>query len=305
MPEKGANTRRYGTISITQSVWKYAEMNRVSTFLTIIFIGFCVGLLMSIGQPVPFGVVTSDSMSPTLTQGDIYLGIPPMLTDVTTGDIIVFEGEDGWTVHRVVESTPEGYLTKGDANPFTDQATGVPPVPHHGVVASIPEWGGRPLALSGLPVQDDLTMTAIITVGIITIILSVDTGRSVRAPSPRSIGALAASIPVLGWLLGGVRSPPHADTELVNAGLVPIMAVLHREVTSPDVVILWPRQRVDLTEYIGYELLVGVGHPGLVERFTQFDPLLGIIMVSSSTGLFMYAIAHITATILPPAPPRR
>lgn len=42
------------------------------------------------------------------------------------GDLIIFRNgneqiDDEWTMHRVVDETQEGYVTKGDANPVVDQ----------------------------------------------------------------------------------------------------------------------------------------------------------------------------------------
>jgi len=35
---------------------------------------------------------------------------------------------DSITTHRVVDEAERGYITRGDANPFTDQDSGEPPV---------------------------------------------------------------------------------------------------------------------------------------------------------------------------------
>jgi signal peptidase len=98
-------------------------------------------------SPIHLSYVTSDSMAPTLETGDAYLvvdgGTP------STGDILVFDAETraGYTTHRVVEVTPEGYLTQGDANPTTDQAAGEPPVTEDQTLGTVLTVGDRPLAV--------------------------------------------------------------------------------------------------------------------------------------------------------------
>lgn len=87
------------------------------------------------GFPSPVSYVETDSMEPQLEPGDGFIGIPkPLAGDITSGDVITFRaqsvGGGGLTTHRVVAETEEGYITKGDNNPFTDQEAdaGEPPV---------------------------------------------------------------------------------------------------------------------------------------------------------------------------------
>ncbi|GAB7021255.1 signal peptidase I [Halostagnicola bangensis] len=101
-------------------------------FVLVLFIGLTlVGQL--IGQPMLVFVETG-SMEPTLDPGDGYVAVPAMFAgEVSEGDVILFEAEelgDGGelTTHRVDRVTDEGYITKGDANPFTDQEDEEPPV---------------------------------------------------------------------------------------------------------------------------------------------------------------------------------
>ncbi len=90
-----------------------------------------VGQLL--GQPILLGFVETGSMEPTIDTGDGFVAIPSELTDdPEPGDVIVFEATNiqggGLTTHRVVEETSQGYVTRGDANPFTDQDSGEPHV---------------------------------------------------------------------------------------------------------------------------------------------------------------------------------
>lgn len=95
-----------------------------------------------LGQPILFGFVETGSMAPALEAGDGFVAVPDFLAgEVEPGDVVVFEAETlqggGLTTHRVVSETPEGYVTKGDANPFTDQDGGEPPVTDERIVAHV------------------------------------------------------------------------------------------------------------------------------------------------------------------------
>ncbi|OVE85026.1 signal peptidase I [Natronolimnobius baerhuensis] len=98
-----------------------------------------VGQLL--GQPVLLGFVETGSMEPTIETGDGFVAVPSDLTgDPEPGDVVVFDAEEleggGLTTHRIVEETEQGYVTRGDANPFTDQDSDEPPVQDGQIVAS-------------------------------------------------------------------------------------------------------------------------------------------------------------------------
>lgn len=109
----------------------------------------------ALGQPVLLSYVTTGSMEPTLEPGDGFVAIPAAAAGpVETGDVVVFRAEQlhggGLTTHRVVEETDRGYVTRGDANPFTDQDGDEPPVKSEQVVAVAWQPGGDVLVLPGL-----------------------------------------------------------------------------------------------------------------------------------------------------------
>ena len=85
-----------------------------------------------LGQPAVVFVETG-SMSPTLEPNDGFLAVPAIIADdPAVGDVILFQSQNlgggELTTHRVVDITQEGYITQGDANPFTDQDGDEPPV---------------------------------------------------------------------------------------------------------------------------------------------------------------------------------
>jgi signal peptidase len=106
------------------------------------------------------GFVETGSMAPTLQPGDGFVAIPATLAGpVESGDVVTFRAEQiqggGLTTHRVVDETERGYVTRGDANPFTDQDGGEPPVQEAQVVAVAWKPGGTVLAIphAGTAVQ--------------------------------------------------------------------------------------------------------------------------------------------------------
>ncbi|NGM71424.1 hypothetical protein G6M89_20920 [Natronolimnobius sp. AArcel1] len=98
---------------------------------------YAVGLLASLlaaawilAGPVlglPFGIVASDGPS----MGDDGMMVNVWVdSEPEVGDVVIFEQDgqltDDRPVHRVADETGSGYVTQGDANPYTDQeVTGV------------------------------------------------------------------------------------------------------------------------------------------------------------------------------------
>lgn len=93
-----------------------------------------------LGQPVLLAYVETGSMEPTIEAGDGFVAVPSAIAgDPEPGSVVVFEAEEidggGLTTHRIVDETEHGYVTHGDANPFTDQDAGEPPVQEGQIVA--------------------------------------------------------------------------------------------------------------------------------------------------------------------------
>lgn len=107
------------------------------------------------GQPLLVGFVDSGSMQPVLSPGDGFVVLPAALAgDVEAGDVVVYDAErlhgGGLVTHRVVDVTPRGFVTRGDANPATDQESGEPPVKRAQVVGVALQVGGRLLSIPHL-----------------------------------------------------------------------------------------------------------------------------------------------------------
>jgi signal peptidase len=130
---------------------------KVELVLEGVVVLFVVALFAGqlLGQPVLLGYVTTGSMAPALEPGEGFVAIPAGVGgEIEEGDVITFRAErlngGGLTTHRVVDVTERGYVTRGDANPFTDQDGGEPPVKRSQVVAVAWQPGGSVLAIPGI-----------------------------------------------------------------------------------------------------------------------------------------------------------
>ena len=107
-------------------------------------------------KPMLFSSVRSNSMYPLFQRSDMIL--IKSVSDKDTlniGDIVVFKvGEGslsskGWIVHRIIDGNEAvGYITKGDANDYTDQASGgTPPIKREWIVSKVFTFGDNPLKI--------------------------------------------------------------------------------------------------------------------------------------------------------------
>ena len=65
--------------------------------------------------------VLSGSMEPRFYPGDIVITKHKNKTDIKVNDIVTYRDNDGVIItHRIIEETPEGYITKGDNNNVED-----------------------------------------------------------------------------------------------------------------------------------------------------------------------------------------
>jgi signal peptidase len=118
----------------------------------VVVLSLVVGQVL--GQPVLLSYVETGSMEPTLEPGDGFVAVPTADDDVEEGDVVVFHAKEvdggGLTTHRVVDETEEGYVTKGDANPVTDQDGDEPPVKDEQVVATALRVNGEVVVVPGV-----------------------------------------------------------------------------------------------------------------------------------------------------------
>ncbi|AXG10689.1 signal peptidase I [Haloplanus rubicundus] len=122
-------------------------------FLVLVVVSLLAGQFL--GQPVLLSYVETGSMAPTMEPGDGFVAVPSAVAgEVEEGDVITFRAEEiqggGLTTHRVVGETERGYVTRGDANPFTDQDGGEPPVKEAQIVAKALQVGGTVVVIPNL-----------------------------------------------------------------------------------------------------------------------------------------------------------
>jgi signal peptidase len=118
-----------------------------------------------LGTPVLLSYVETGSMAPTMEPGDGFVAVPAAVTDdPAAGDVVVFRAQEiqggGLTTHRIVGETDRGYVTRGDANPFTDQDGDEPPVKEAQIVAEALQVDGTVVVLPGLGTAAETVQTA-------------------------------------------------------------------------------------------------------------------------------------------------
>lgn len=155
-----------------------------------------------LGQPVLLGYVETGSMRPTLDAGDGFVAVPQAVAGpVEAGDVVTFRAKElhggDLTTHRVVDETSRGYVTKGDANPFTDQSGAEPPVKDPQVVAHALQVNGRVVAIPHLGTAVEASRGA---VGAVPQLLAGATG-SASPLGTRAVAYLVFAASALGYVL--------------------------------------------------------------------------------------------------------
>ncbi len=151
-------------------------MNRIIEYfffsvVSIIVMGSLAGALVD--RPVFISYAYSGSMTPTISKGDVFF-IDPFSRNPRIGDIIVFNADGKWTVHRVVAIVDDGYITKGDNNVATDQQSKkIPPIKHSQIGGKVITFRGKPIVIRGAGnyLQNNLSnQTKMILAGILIIL---------------------------------------------------------------------------------------------------------------------------------------
>jgi|AntRauMinimDraft_2_1070382.scaffolds.fasta_scaffold00091_5 signal peptidase len=107
-------------------------------------ITFIAVILLFIG-PISLISINGSSMYPTVTDGSLQPIYQSQSAEVD--DIIVYYSEhtDSVITHRIVESTPEGFITQGDNNAVTDQSVGHEPVSNEDIIGKSINIGEQPI----------------------------------------------------------------------------------------------------------------------------------------------------------------
>jgi signal peptidase len=108
-------------------------------------------------------------MAPSLQPGDGFVAIPAAIASTPTeGDVITFRADEvnggGLTTHRIVGRNERGYITKGDANPVTDQDGYEPPVKDPQIVAKAVQINGQLVVIPDLGTAIEAVQATLSTV---------------------------------------------------------------------------------------------------------------------------------------------
>lgn len=170
--------------------------------------------------PVHVAFATSDSMAPVIDEGDAYLVVSS--GTIERGDIITFRSpvQDQYVTHRVVRQTSAGYITKGDANPTTDQSAGTPPVPASAVLGEVVTIYGQPVTAPTIgPILGLLGAHRLLVFAVAAGILTLDLATSRWASS----GPKVRDLPSMGDLV----HPLLIGTFLICVVLVATSGTVH------------------------------------------------------------------------------
>ncbi|MFC7324833.1 signal peptidase I [Halorubrum rutilum] len=128
----------------------------ITALLVVLVVAMLIG--QQLGQPIVLGFVLTGSMNAepaNMAPGDGFIAVPPAIAgDVEEGDVVTFDAQGlqggGLTTHRVVAETDQGYITRGDANPFTDQDGPEPPVQESQIKAVALQLGGDTVVIPNI-----------------------------------------------------------------------------------------------------------------------------------------------------------
>lgn len=197
------------------------DRQRLGSFVILLLI--VVVLLFTI-SPVSLLYVTSNSMLPTMEQGDGYIIVPS--GTYTSGDIIAFESTKSSTIitHRVVDINSEGkFITKGDNNKAIDQELGRPPVSKNRVIGRVVGSGDEPLVIpvlgTALSFLSDNEIIIIMSIPIIMFIdFIISSGRSIGGKNPRLFKiVLLISLLLFGSVLSVILFTPSSEERTITA----------------------------------------------------------------------------------------
>ncbi len=114
-------------------------------FIIVVAIGTPKVLVYVLGTEYPIASITSGSMWPELKKGDLVLIKYVDQKNLAVGDIIVFQKDSGFTIHRIIELNEHTITTKGDANIIADS-----PVSYSAIIGRTVDWKNKPVRIPNL-----------------------------------------------------------------------------------------------------------------------------------------------------------
>ena len=153
-----------------RKIW---QSERTQKFVNWVFFPLLIAILIFVAVPLlpnaPYSLrmVTSNSMRPAFNTGAMVVITPAQSYEV--GEVITYQAskhKQDIVTHRIVEKTPQGFKTKGDANDTVDDREVTKEQIHGKVVFHIP-WAGYFASFAQRPVGFTLLviMPALIIIG--------------------------------------------------------------------------------------------------------------------------------------------
>jgi signal peptidase len=95
-------------------------MKTETMLYALVGIGAALVVLSSFSNVLGIFTALGGSMSPAINLGDMIITSGVNTADLKAGDIITFKESTSIITHRIAEVTPDGFVTKGDANDNAD-----------------------------------------------------------------------------------------------------------------------------------------------------------------------------------------
>lgn len=172
-------------------------------------------------------VVKTGSMAPTIKPGDLVID-RPVSGAFAVGDVITFPDSQAELVtHRIVEITPDGIKTKGDANETADVWT-IPQASVVGVVAFVIPKGGYVVLFLSQPAGIAAVLIAVAALVLLWRLFfpaePVSGGDDGRAPGDGTVRLAAA---------GRHAAPDSSNRGVAGCGTTEATGVGHADFDSP------------------------------------------------------------------------
>ncbi len=274
------------------------HLSRLFALLAVIAV-LALILGQALGQPILLGYVATGSMEPTLDAGDGFVAIPSVFTgSASEGDVVVFDArtlhDGGLTTHRVVDVTDEGYHTHGDANPFTDQDGGEPPVSDGQIVAVALQVNGEVVRIPHLGTAVMTAHGAAETAsGTVAGVFGLDSGLDAEGTGTVFVG-IGVALLVFGLLLDHVGPKQRGlsrtrDRENVLSIWLAIAVVLIVLVTLASATMVVPSGvheygLISTDEPTDDPQVVAPGETAEVTRTIDNSGLLPVVVIVESAG---------------------
>ncbi|RQG89169.1 S26 family signal peptidase [Natrarchaeobius halalkaliphilus] len=268
---------------------KVSDLGQYTLALLIVLMIVLLLFGQLLGQPFIVFVETG-SMEPTLEPNDGFIAIPALFAgEIEEGDVVLFDAQElgggELTTHRVEEVTDEGYLTKGDANPFIDQDGDEPPVAEGQVRSVAVQMNGNMVVIPGL----GASVTSITT----TVESVQDRVFSPFGIDPPDIGTFSTGVLVLGLVLyivstiratGDKRARDRSEGSLLQNAVLIIVILTLVVIIPVNFSMLLPSgtyqyEIVSSTDPTSDEQVIGVGESSEVTYFMQNSGHLPVVTI--------------------------